>query len=85
MNHRNRLLLFLVMVCLVLVCSLVLPEQNQAQSRPAADLIITNAKIWTVDKSLPLAQAVAILGGRCDDTSLSCLNACPRNGGLHGM
>jgi predicted amidohydrolase YtcJ len=42
----------------------VLPERNQAQSRPAADLIITNAKIWTVDKSLPTAQAVAVLGDR---------------------
>jgi predicted amidohydrolase YtcJ len=59
MNHRNRPLLLLV-----LVCCLVLPERNQAQSRPSADLIITNAKIWTVDKSLPMAQAVAILGDR---------------------
>jgi hypothetical protein len=59
MNHRNRSL-----VLLVLVCCLVLPERNQAQSRPTADLIITNAKIWTVDKSLPMAQAVAILGDR---------------------
>ena len=59
MNHRNRPLLLLV-----LVCCLVLPERNQAQSRPSADLIITNAKIWTVDKSLPRAQAVAILGDR---------------------
>jgi predicted amidohydrolase YtcJ len=59
MNHRNRPLLLLV-----LVCCLVLPERNQAQSRPTADLIITNAKIWTVDKSLPMAQAVAILGDR---------------------
>ncbi|MFZ1141478.1 MAG: amidohydrolase [Candidatus Sulfotelmatobacter sp.] len=42
----------------------MLPERNQAQSRPAADLIITNAKIWTVDKSLPTAQAVAVLGDR---------------------
>ncbi len=36
----------------------------EAQSKPAADLIITNAKIWTVDKSLPLAQSVAVLGDR---------------------
>ena len=35
-----------------------------AQSRPAADLIITNAKVWTVDKSNPAAQAVAVLGDR---------------------
>jgi hypothetical protein len=46
------------------VCSLALPAWNHAQSRPAADLIITNAKVWTVDKSLPTAQAVAVLGDR---------------------
>ena len=59
MNPRNRSLWLLV-----LLCCLVLPEWNQAQSRPAADLIITNAKVWTVDKSLPIAQAVAVLGDR---------------------
>lgn len=36
----------------------------QSESKPAADLIITNAKIWTVDKSMPTAQAVAVLGER---------------------
>jgi len=35
-----------------------------AQSKPTADLIITNAKVWTVDKAIPAAQAVAILGDR---------------------
>ncbi|HEX6502654.1 MAG TPA: amidohydrolase [Terriglobales bacterium] len=35
-----------------------------AQSQPAADLIITNARIWTGDKSHPKADAVAILGDR---------------------
>ncbi|MGH9683579.1 MAG: amidohydrolase [Candidatus Acidiferrales bacterium] len=35
-----------------------------AAAKPAADLIITNAKIWTVDKSRPTAQAVAVLDGR---------------------
>ena len=34
------------------------------QSRPAADLIIRNAKIWTVDGSRPEAEAVVILGDR---------------------
>jgi len=34
------------------------------QSKPTADLIITNAKVWTVDKAHPTAQAVAILGDR---------------------
>ena len=59
MNHWNRSLLLLV-----LACCLALPEQNRAQSKPVADLIVTNAKIWTVDRSLPTAQAVAILGDR---------------------
>ena len=35
-----------------------------AQSKPTADLIITNAKVWTVDKTHPAAQAVAVLGDR---------------------
>lgn len=35
-----------------------------AQSRPQASLIITNAKVWTVDKAQPQADAVAILGER---------------------
>ncbi len=37
---------------------------GRAQTRPAADLIITNAKIWTVDKTRPHADAVAVLGER---------------------
>jgi predicted amidohydrolase YtcJ len=35
-----------------------------AQTRPAADTIIKNAHVWTVDSSLPEAEAVAILGDR---------------------
>ncbi|MGB9071906.1 MAG: amidohydrolase family protein [Terriglobales bacterium] len=35
-----------------------------AQTKPAADLIIRNAKVWTVDRSRPEAEAVAILGER---------------------
>ncbi len=34
------------------------------QSKPAADVIITHAKVWTVDKSHPTAEAVAVLGER---------------------
>jgi len=44
------------------VCGLFLACICMAQTKPAADLIITNGKIWTVDKSLPTAQGVAILG-----------------------
>ncbi|HLK34853.1 MAG TPA: amidohydrolase [Terriglobales bacterium] len=36
----------------------------QDQNRPAADLIITNAKVYTVDKDQPRAEAVAVLGER---------------------
>ncbi len=35
-----------------------------SQTRPAADLIITNAHVWTVDSAHPRAEAVAILGER---------------------
>jgi predicted amidohydrolase YtcJ len=37
---------------------------GHAQGKPAADLIVTNAKIWTVDHEKPTAQAVAVLGDR---------------------
>ena len=35
-----------------------------AQSKPTADFIIINAKVWTVDKAQPTAQAVAVLRDR---------------------
>ena len=41
-----------------------LPPFLCGQSQPAADLIIRSAKIWTVDRSHPTAQAVAVLGER---------------------
>jgi predicted amidohydrolase YtcJ len=43
---------------------MAMPLFLAAQSQPAADLIIRNARIWTVDKSHPTAQAVAVLGDR---------------------
>lgn len=42
-----------------LVCPTALP-----QAKPAADVIVTNAKIWTVDKARPQAEAMAIVGPR---------------------
>lgn len=45
-------------------CGLVCPLNVFAQAKPAADLIIQNAHIWTVDPSLPEAEAVAIHGDR---------------------
>jgi hypothetical protein len=47
----------------ILACAVV-QGRGQAQLKPAADLVITNAKVWTGDKSLPIAQAVAVLGDR---------------------
>jgi predicted amidohydrolase YtcJ len=41
-----------------------LQGSSPAQSKPAADLIITHAKVWTVDAAKPGAQAVAILRDR---------------------
>ncbi len=35
-----------------------------AQTRPAADLIITNGKLYTVDKGRPRAEALAVVGER---------------------
>ena len=46
------------------MCIALLLARSRAQSKPAADLIVTNAKVWTVDKSVPSAQAVAVLGQR---------------------
>jgi predicted amidohydrolase YtcJ len=47
-----------------LFLSCVCASNLLAQSKPAADLIITNARVWTVDKAHPTAQAVAVLGDR---------------------
>src|SRR5579864_3928005 len=43
------------------ICSL---QISAAQSKPAADLIISNGKVWTGDKLLSAAQAVAIIRDR---------------------
>ena len=48
----------------LLVLALFVTVAVTAQTKPAADLIITNASIWTVDKAQPTAQAVAVLGDR---------------------
>lgn len=43
---------------------LALGSVAAAQAKPAAELIVTHAKVWTVDKSRPTAEAVAVLGER---------------------
>ena len=49
-------------VALLLILGSALWAQDQ--NRPAADLIVTNAKVYTVDKQQPRAEAVAVLGER---------------------
>ena len=48
----------------IVFLSFVLAINALAQSKATADLIIVNAKVWTVDKAYPTAQAVAVLGDR---------------------
>lgn len=38
--------------------------QLRAEPKPVADLIVTHAKVWTVDDAHPQVQAVAVLGDR---------------------
>src|SRR6266436_6879632 len=45
-------------------CPILFSMCATAQAKPAADLIITNAKIWTVDKTRPRAESLAVLGER---------------------
>jgi len=49
-------------IILLLLSFAILPAL--AQSKPTADLIVTNAKIWTVDHKQPTAEAVAVMGDR---------------------
>ena len=38
-----------------------------AQAKPAADLVVTNARVWTVDSRRPEAEALAVIGERIVD------------------
>jgi predicted amidohydrolase YtcJ len=59
---RNRIWHYALLLLLCGLAPWILLAQ--IETKPAADLIITNAKIWTVDQSMPTAQAVAVLGDR---------------------
>ncbi|HEY0997104.1 MAG TPA: amidohydrolase [Gemmatimonadaceae bacterium] len=51
----------------LLALGVATPGAAPAQSRPAsaaADLIVTNARIYTVDESRPVVEALAVRGGR---------------------
>jgi len=51
-------------VLALLLAPVAVVPLNLAQSTPAADLVITNAKVWTADPTHPTAEAVAVLGDR---------------------
>src|SRR5215472_4713902 len=42
----------------------LLAALSQADAQPAADLVLLNGKIWTVDPAHPRAEAVASIGSR---------------------
>jgi predicted amidohydrolase YtcJ len=48
----------------LLLVALVIPVRTHAQTRTPADLIVTNARIYTVDEAHPSAQALAVKDGR---------------------
>ena len=55
-------------LCTHFVCGfasfLLLAAGGFGQAKPAADLIVTNAKIWTADVGRPQAEALAVIGER---------------------
>src|SRR5260370_41767823 len=55
MKSINNLQFFLYIFLLMSASSF------HAQTQPGANLIITNAKVWTVDKQHPAAEAVAVV------------------------
>ena len=59
--HTMSTIIRLAVLGFVLAVSVEFPY---AQNKPAADLIITNAKIWTVDKTRPQAESLAVLRDR---------------------
>src|SRR6201981_2673270 len=54
------------MKCKVALCVLVIMAalDANAQSKPSATLIVTNAAVYTVDKQQPKGEAVAVIGDR---------------------
>jgi predicted amidohydrolase YtcJ len=51
-------------VVLLILCLAAAAARGQDQPRPPADLVITNAKVWTVNPARPRAEALAVVGHR---------------------
>jgi hypothetical protein len=67
MSYKSGILPFAAAATLAALLSVVgtaVAEPGAAEARPAADLIIHNAKVWTVNPAQPQAEAVAVLNGR---------------------
>ena len=52
------------MKTLLTCCAILFALAAFADDKPSADLIVTNGKIYTVDKAHPMAEAVAVIGAR---------------------
>jgi len=52
------------MKTILVLVTVVISLSAVAENKPAADLIVTNAKLYTVDKAHPRAEAVAVIGTR---------------------
>jgi hypothetical protein len=53
-----------MMPAILLMMILMMPAPPDRAEQPAADLILTDGNIYTLDPALPRAQAVAVRGGR---------------------
>lgn len=61
---RRALALRLISFTFCLSAGIVMTSCTAGETGPSADLIITNARVWTVDPSMPSAEAVAVIGDR---------------------
>ncbi|HEV7219997.1 MAG TPA: amidohydrolase [Terriglobales bacterium] len=53
-------------LCFIFLLSVIIAAapDSKMEAKPAADLIIRNAKVWTGDSNHPAAEAVAVIGDR---------------------
>src|ERR687886_1984103 len=63
---RSRIPVAAALLCVVAAISLEAqsPPRTPASNGPPADLVVTNARIYTVDDTRPLVEALAVRGGR---------------------
>src|SRR4029077_7829162 len=65
-NQNNVSAFVTIMKCKFAFCVLILMAalSANAEPKPSATLILTNASVYTVDKQLSKAEAVAVIGDR---------------------